>query len=357
MNKQGPAAQTLIIRADGGPVTGAGHLMRTLAIAESWKRRGGEVFYLSAETTSSFHDNLEQRGMKFMAIAADIGSDADARETIALAEKHEAEWIIVDGYSFAPVWRAALAGAGLKVLLIDDLAQAGPYRDNIVLNPNPRAAALDYRFEREDPVFLFGLDYALIRDEIRNARVDAAPGPEPQGPTPRILVTLGGSEIVSKTYLHVAAALAAAKGEAVELTFACPDKPGLRKNIAAVLAGSRCEVRFPARNASWGRELARAGFIVTGCGGSVFEILFLRKHFAAIALADNQRLVADYLAASRFARCFEAAALAADEETRALLAAETQTASSTVEPGPDVIDGKGPERIIEAMLEFPSGGN
>lgn len=346
--------QTLIVRADGGPVTGAGHLMRTLAIAETWKRRGGEVFYLSAETTASFRGNLEQRGLGCMAIAADIGSNADARETIAFAVARGAAWVVVDGYSFAPSWRAALAGAGLKVLFIDDLAQAGPYRDEIVLNPNPRASMLDYRVEgageEKDPVFLFGLDYALIRDEIGTARTEV-----PHATPPRILVTLGGSEIVSETYLHVAAALAASKGEAVELTFACPGNPDLRKNIAAILAGSRCELRFPAPHASWGRELARAGFIVSGCGGSVIEILFLRKHFAAIMLADNQRLVADYLAATGFARCFEAAALAANKETRASLAAETQKACGGAEPGPDLIDGKGPERVVEAMLEFPSG--
>jgi hypothetical protein len=49
----------LLIRADADPKSGTGHVMRMLALAQAWNRRGGEVIFASihhwASTLNPYH--------------------------------------------------------------------------------------------------------------------------------------------------------------------------------------------------------------------------------------------------------------------------------------------------------------
>jgi spore coat polysaccharide biosynthesis predicted glycosyltransferase SpsG len=42
----------LLLRADADPAQGAGHVMRCLALVDSWYRHGGQVILLSIARTS-----------------------------------------------------------------------------------------------------------------------------------------------------------------------------------------------------------------------------------------------------------------------------------------------------------------
>ena len=68
--------------------------------------------------------------------------------------------------------------------------------DRVVLNPNVSADESLYRERSARTSLLLGTDYALIRDEFRNARPEA---PRAAERATRILVTLGGSDAANVT--------------------------------------------------------------------------------------------------------------------------------------------------------------
>ena len=91
--------ERLVIRAHGGPVAGAGHVMRCLALAEAWHERGGRVSFAAGADLGPLEERLASTG-ELVRIAAEAGSAADIEATRDLALRAEAAAIAVDGYVF-----------------------------------------------------------------------------------------------------------------------------------------------------------------------------------------------------------------------------------------------------------------
>ena len=53
----------LAIRADAGTSAGAGHVMRSLALADAWQRSGGAVEWFSSEMPPMLADLIAARGI------------------------------------------------------------------------------------------------------------------------------------------------------------------------------------------------------------------------------------------------------------------------------------------------------
>src|SRR5690349_20227618 len=94
------SGERLLIRADGGPLIGTGHLMRCLALAQQWLRLRGPVTFLLADDVPAFRTRLQGEGGPLQLISAEPGSEADARATLAAASTLAARWIVCDGYHF-----------------------------------------------------------------------------------------------------------------------------------------------------------------------------------------------------------------------------------------------------------------
>ena len=71
----------LLIRADANLAIGTGHVMRCLALAQSWQDAGGRAVFLMADCTSSLEERLRTEGFETAAAAVQVGSPADAAET------------------------------------------------------------------------------------------------------------------------------------------------------------------------------------------------------------------------------------------------------------------------------------
>src|SRR5256885_17262362 len=56
----GVTLEALAFRVDAGTVSGTGHAMRCLALAEAWEDRGNEAIFLMADSLSPFDDRLEK---------------------------------------------------------------------------------------------------------------------------------------------------------------------------------------------------------------------------------------------------------------------------------------------------------
>ena len=106
---------TLVIRADAGRVTGSGHLMRCLALAQVWRERGGKAVFLASPLTEGVERRMADEGFTVEKLPVAVGSAEDARWTRAQAVRRDAAWIVLDGYAFDTEYQLALGGAARPV--------------------------------------------------------------------------------------------------------------------------------------------------------------------------------------------------------------------------------------------------
>ncbi len=181
----------LIIRADGGPRLGYGHIMRCLALAQGWQTRGGSCLFVLSSHHPGPEGRLQQAGLPYRRLASPPGSMTEALELRTLALAQAPAWLVLDGYHFDHSYQQLLKDAGLRLLVIDDLAAVAYYSCDLILNQNLAAAASLYSARSPATRLLLGPQYALLRQEFwpwrqwRRCQPDQAE---------RLLVTLGGGD-------------------------------------------------------------------------------------------------------------------------------------------------------------------
>jgi UDP-2,4-diacetamido-2,4,6-trideoxy-beta-L-altropyranose hydrolase len=174
----------LLVRADASKEIGTGHLMRMLALAQAWIDAGGRVRWLLAEAPDPLVARIEAE-----AIAIDRVTklrDALARDPSAMAA--------LDGDSFDTDYLDDLGLAGLRALVVDDMALRSAYPVGFVLNQNADADRSEYPPEAKCR-FLLGSRYALLRREFRT--IDARRPVSPRANN--VLVSFGGADPTGMT--------------------------------------------------------------------------------------------------------------------------------------------------------------
>jgi hypothetical protein len=140
----------LLIRADASAVSGAGHAMRTLALAEAWAASGAGQVGLAGTVELEF---VRRR-------AADLGIVPRAR----LSDHRRPAVLVVDTYDQdARLEAAAWRPASLRVL-VDDLGGNVPADYEVVWNPGPWGGEIPYPEFRG--TVLSGVDYVPIRSGL-----------------------------------------------------------------------------------------------------------------------------------------------------------------------------------------------
>lgn len=283
---------TLVIRADASVAMGTGHVMRCLALAQAWQDSGGKVTFAAAELTPAIARRLHDERMEIAELGSASTRAHDAHEVVALAHERRATWVVVDGYQFNSAYQQGIKDSGLRLLLLDDTGQCGPYCADFVLNQNAYASEEMY-FSRDPATkLLLGPHYALLRKEFmswRNWRRDF--------PTVarHLLITMGGSDPENFTARVVSAAHAL-------------DLKGLE--ITVVIGGSNTHTdplyelvsRFP-RNIrlqvdanNMAELMADADLAISAAGTTCYELALLQVPMVLIGLAENQLPTARALA-------------------------------------------------------------
>jgi spore coat polysaccharide biosynthesis predicted glycosyltransferase SpsG/L-amino acid N-acyltransferase YncA len=175
MSAPGPL---LAIRADASHHGGTGHIMRTLAIAQTWLARGGRIRFLCAELP----DALEQKILAASADVVRIDPENDAFDTAAAVTDGGAVALLVDHYDLTESWwRALPSSRRWKTASLNDFTV--PIHPLADMRISPRAIALP-----GEP--LSGPEFLPIRNEIRRAdEPDSSPHR-----AQRVLLVLGGAD-------------------------------------------------------------------------------------------------------------------------------------------------------------------
>jgi UDP-2,4-diacetamido-2,4,6-trideoxy-beta-L-altropyranose hydrolase len=336
--------ERLLLRADANEQQGTGHVMRSLALAQAWKDAGGEVSFASSVLPMRLEDRLKREGISVEHVSAQPGSGSDANATANLARRLGARRIACDGYAFGQNYQRSVREAGI-LLLIDDTGELGPYEADLVLNQNLHAREALYTERARHTELLLGPRYALLRREFRQAPRTPRPMPDPAR---RILVTMGGSDPVGVT-APVLRALAPLTD--TEITVVVGPANRRRSEIeAAAAAMGCCEIAEGIVDVTG--LFAWAELAVVASGSTCWELAFNGIPFVTLAVADNQRLIAESLERAGVSRH---AGWHADLDERELagavarLAADGETRAAMTAAGRQLVDGLGAERVARQL--------
>jgi UDP-2,4-diacetamido-2,4,6-trideoxy-beta-L-altropyranose hydrolase len=325
----------LFIRTEASPRIGLGHFMRCFAIAEEARGRGVDVTFLLNALSPPVIDRLEAIGASGIGIDGPLGAAADF---MALGSQNltRTDWLLIDSYA-ATADYIALQKNAARVAVIDDLNALERFYCDLIINPAQAARVVDYE-RKTQAKLLLGADYALIRREFRANRLASVRGNA-------IAVMFGGSD-PNRLTGGCAGQIMAALPEATIDVIAGPAH--VHTDELHVLAEANPNMRLHVDPPSVAQVLAQSDLVITAAGGSVGEVAAMGLPALVLVVYDNQ---AAALKACPFPVIDARKGLPADlgAQVKALMddpVRRTYIAASAHA----VVDGHGPRRIVERML-------
>ena len=340
--------RTLLIRADGGPEIGTGHLMRCLALAQGWHDVGGRVVFATGrEVPGGVGRRLRSEGFDVESIRAQPGSAQDVALTAALASRVNAAYTVIDGYCFAADYQRALKHAGQKLLVIDDHGHAGRYCTDLVLDQNSGASENLYTNREPATQLLLGTKYTLLRREFLPWREWKREHPE----TARnVLVTMGGADPHNLT-LKVIEALKHVELEGLNVTVLVGAANPYGAALASAVNGNG-SIRLLRNVANVPSLMARADAAIICAGGTLWELLFMGTAVLSYSCDPVQAAVMSEAAAGGAASWLGDAG---DFDEGRLIEQITHVSTQRAcrermsRNARAIVDGLGVQRVLEAM--------
>ncbi|MDD5218433.1 MAG: UDP-2,4-diacetamido-2,4,6-trideoxy-beta-L-altropyranose hydrolase [Candidatus Omnitrophica bacterium] len=336
----------VLIRADASNHTGAGHLMRCVALGQYLRKQGVTVRFVTLTRDSSLREYLTRQDFEatFLEWAEETCGTAEDIRFMLQQITPDTDWVILDNYYFDYEFQKAIRGKGIPLMVVDDHNER-MFDADIVLNQAIRAYDLRYEPMRVRK-FLLGSSYVMIRQElIQYAR-------QRTKTMQNVLITLGGSvqeEVCDKIIAGVQQVAGYELNVKVVSGFSAGGGAGFRDSNPAVKI-ERCQATLDVCPLyDWADLALCAG------GGTCWELCFFGVVGVVGALASQQVFLVDGLSRSCIFRSVGwYRDILAEDIAKALqrLLTDSQETGLMRAKAVKLVDGRGTERIYEAMLEL-----
>lgn len=335
----------ILFRCDADVAIGTGHVMRCLALAQAWQEAGGHAVFVMAKIPEALLPRLTSQGFDAIVAPGTSGTSEDVRVTKARAIDMGAEWIVVDGDQFSSGFVTELKSGGYRIALLDDFGKREAYDVDLVVNPNLEADAALYRRAGCHGTALAGIRYVLLRREFRSDPDRSFP---PIGN--RVLVTLGGSDPE-----NLAPRVVEALASLSDLKITIVAGAGYRDRLPMLVA-PHIAVKFNVSDMP--AEMRCADMAIIVAGGTLWELLRMRCVVLSYARNTLQEKDLAKLDAEKVlvnmgrVESFRAEALVI---TVRRVANSVELRRQMGDSGKQLMDGRGAERIVQAMIAQANG--
>jgi UDP-2,4-diacetamido-2,4,6-trideoxy-beta-L-altropyranose hydrolase len=346
--------KNLAIRVDAYTGIGTGHVMRCIALAQAWQDRGGDVTFLSYCDSEGLHQRIIDEGFVFIPIEKPHPYPSDLTQTLNILKRHapcsmpNAFWFVVDGYHFTPDYQKVIRKNGYRLLVIDDMAHLDHYHADILLNQNIHASSLHYSCDR-DTVKLLGCEYVLLRMEFLKYKDWKREIPDK---AKKILVTMGGGDPDNVT-LKVINAIKRLDDPDLEIKVIVGFSNPHVLDIKNAMLPAPCSMLCIENTTNMPGLMAWADMAVSAGGSTCWEIAFMGLPSLIITTADNQAGIAKGLGkAGAGIDLGWHKNISIKQYAHALkeILQDKNKRLSLSEQGQKLVNGKGRQKIIKAML-------
>jgi len=285
--------KNLIIRADAGGVLGTGHIMRMIALAQAYMRRGGNVVIASAQCPSAVVDRVKELGIRHQLLDGCILGDAqDADLTLELCKELGARWMVLDGYHLDETYQKRVSGHGIKVLAIDDYGHCATWHCDAVLNQNLGSENWQRgNSSQPDMQWLLGSSFALIREEFL---VSIQRAKEKSFPAQRILVTMGGADVDNVT-LTILKSLEHTNLDTLDIRVLAGGANAHQKELQQWAQKSRHQVEILTNVRDMPSMYEWTDAVISAGGSTCWEWLAYGLAGAVVTIAENQEPIVEEL--------------------------------------------------------------
>ena len=355
----------IAFRADASVQIGTGHVMRCLTLAAELRRRGHTCRFVCRDLPGHLSQMIGDAGFDLTLLPAPAddfkaGADdpshatgakgpwkLDAAQTLAAAQ--DIDWLVVDHYAFDARWQTGALAPGVRLAVIDDLADRAHATD-LLLDQNLGRLSKDYddllpqKAER-----LIGPKYAILRPEFAALRETALARRAERGNTVKtVLISMGGVDLDNAT-----GAVLSVLGAQLDLRITVV--MGANAPALDLIRAQGRRVQVIVNTSDMAGLMAKADLAIGAAGGASWERCALGLPTLVAVLADNQAEAA--VALSTAGAAIEIGSPQSSEfpaklvgtlkrtQVSANLKAVSQSAAS-------VTDGRGVTRVADA-LEYP----
>ncbi len=325
----------LFIRTEASSQIGLGHFMRCFAIAEEARTQGIEVTFLLNDIGEEVRTRLDTIDAQGMAIAGSLGDAADFM-TMSGLDLTRGDWLLIDSYA-ATEGYIALQKNAVRVAVIDDLNALENFACDLIINPAQAARRADYE-RKTRAKLLLGANYALIRKEF-------LAGTALMEKKATVTIMFGGSDPTQLTARCAQAVHAALPAADIRLIAGPANQ---HTDDLLLLARESDRIRVFISPESVADMLAGSALVITAAGGSVGEVAAMGLPALVLVVYDNQ---AAALKACPFPVMDARNGLPDDLGIRVkALMDDALMRAEIAQKAHAAVDGLGPKRIVEAML-------
>ncbi len=340
----------LLVCAESGVEIGTGHVMRCLALSQSWVRRGGKVKFFLSEGLPSIEERIEAQGISVQRLSK--AGERFPQALLRLASREGSSIVMLDGYNFGEKDHQFLNDAGLHVLAVDDFAHSPNYFVSWILNQNIYAAAEMYQQVAPKTKLLLGTSYIVLRDEF----LPWISWNRKSSPVTRnVLITLGGSDPsnASERILD-ALSLMAPNTQDLNITLVVGAANPHWLALQSAVKRSRLRVRVLRDVQDIPKLMAWADVAIACAGTTAYELCFMGVPSILFVAADNQVGIAEHLSKLGVAvtggPCSEIDAARFSSQFRALTESARGRKAMSCEAR-KLVDGLGSARVRGELLD------
>lgn len=349
------------VRVDASAAIGTGHLVRSLALAEEVRRRGGEVTFIGRLLPDDLAVTVREAGHTLLELdppdrrgggLTDRSSVLDADRTVEALGDRLTDVVVVDHYGLDAVWERRLREVASRIVAIDDRADRAHACDVLVDHNLHDDAAARYRGTVPDGCrLLLGPSYALLRRQFAEARRRAQPR---RGTVRRILVSFGGGDDAGATALAVRTLRELGLERTVVEVVAGPAHSGAAE--IERLCREHPAYLYRRRVDAMAETMLEADLAIGAAGISTWERCSVGLPAVVIVVADNQRAIAEaarregVLEVAGDARTIGRSELAA---AVASLLSRPRDLARMSERGLRRVDARGAVRVADEILGSP----
>ena len=279
-----------VLRADASSSIGVGHVMRSLSLGEALIDEGFGVELVSFELAPTLQSLATSCGIEVVEPSCAPRSSEDAQFVLT----RNAAIVVVDGYEFSTEFFGALELSDTPFAVIDDNAETNAQSPHAVINQNPHASAPMYAHLQGNPKLLLGLQYAMVRKEVREVAAMHLPTREGE-----VFVAMGGADFLGLTAPIVEALVETGLQIRVAVGHANTQRDQVQK-----LADKHGHVTLIEQH-DYVSSLASAHVAVLAAGSSLWEACAVGTPSIGLVVADNQIASANAAAKLGFTRIID----------------------------------------------------
>jgi len=353
----------IFLRVDATPRTGYERLARGMILAAALQRRRRPVYFLSQLEPNGLAMSVKRGGNNWVAMSHDVGTAHDLRETTQHIRRHQPAAIFVDDADATENYLKELMGAGVTVLSIDHLATSR-FPSQVIVNPLLGPSKESYEFAARAQL-LMGRRYALVRPEIRRHRPTRSQEPAPLAATVdskpsgqfRALVALGEDDPHQQTIDMAKLLLAAPRIGKVDIIVR-REHPQVEA-IRTLVETNTGRLELALEPAEIAARLVRCHFALTGGSGWSNELACIGMPQLLIVQNEAHWPNAQRLEEEGCASCLgwhENVSAGTVRTAVQNILTDPLERQAMARCGRKLIDGRGPDRLVNAMEILLAGG-